>query len=97
MNTNSNTQHPKKLSSSTIMLVTFVILIGDNYKYTFINTRINIKTYIINIYILKGVALFSLNYWHASKCSSDRSPDEIEELILTLKNRLLESESKVLI
>jgi hypothetical protein len=42
-----------------------------------------------------GMGLFGLNYWHASKCASDRSPDEVEEMVAALKNRLLESESKV--
>lgn len=42
-----------------------------------------------------GLGLFGINYWHATKCSSDRSPDEIEDMIVALKNRLLESESKV--
>lgn len=42
-----------------------------------------------------GFGLFGINYWHASKCSSDRSPDEIEDMVVALKNRLLESESKV--
>ena len=41
------------------------------------------------------MGLFGLNYWHASKCASDRSPDEVEEMVAALKNRLLESESKV--
>jgi len=42
-----------------------------------------------------GLGLFGINYWHATKCSSDRSPDEIEDMVIALKNRLLESESKV--
>ena len=42
-----------------------------------------------------GIGLFGINYWHATKCASDRSPDEIEDMIVSLKNRLLESESKV--
>jgi hypothetical protein len=44
-----------------------------------------------------GMGLFGLNYWHASKCASDRSPDEVEEMVAALKNRLLESESKVVL
>jgi hypothetical protein len=42
-----------------------------------------------------GLGLFGINYWHATKCASDRSPDEIEDMIISLKSRLLESESKV--
>ena len=42
-----------------------------------------------------GMGLFGINYWHATKCSSDRSPDEVEDMVVALKNRLLESESKV--
>jgi hypothetical protein len=42
-----------------------------------------------------GLGLFGINYWHATKCASDRSPDEIEDMIVALKSRLLESESKV--
>ena len=42
-----------------------------------------------------GLGLFGINYWHASKCASDRSPDEIEDMIISLKSRLLQSESKV--
>ena len=44
-----------------------------------------------------GLGLFGINYWHAAKCASDRSPDEIEDMIVSLKNRLLQSESKVVV
>jgi hypothetical protein len=43
-----------------------------------------------------GLGLFAVNYYHATACASDRSPDEIDEMVQALKNRLLESESQVL-
>lgn len=42
-----------------------------------------------------GLGLFGINYWHATKCASDRSPDEIEDMIQSLTRRLLEAESQV--
>lgn len=42
-----------------------------------------------------AIGLFGLNYWHASKCTSSRSPDEIEEYVEALNRRLLQAESKV--
>lgn len=56
-------------------------------------------TMVILIACIIGLAigLFGINYWHASKCASDRSPDEIEDLIEALNRRLLQTESKVAI
>jgi hypothetical protein len=42
-----------------------------------------------------GIGLFGINYWHATKCSSDKSPQEMEEMIAALSRRLLQSESLV--
>lgn len=42
-----------------------------------------------------GLGLFGINYWHATKCATDRSPDEVEDMVIALKSRLLESESRV--
>lgn len=42
-----------------------------------------------------GLGLFGINYWHATKCASDRSPDEIEDMVQALTRRLLEAESQV--
>ncbi len=42
-----------------------------------------------------GLGLFGLNYYHATKCASDRSPDELEDLIQSLTKRLLQAESQV--
>jgi hypothetical protein len=44
-----------------------------------------------------GLGLFGINYYHATKCASDRSPDELEDLIQSLTRRLLEAESQVVI
>ena len=46
---------------------------------------------------LLGVALglFGLNYWHASKCSNSKPPDEMEKYIDAINNRLLQAESQV--
>ena len=47
---------------------------------------------------LLGIALglFGLNYWHASKCSSSKPPDEMEKYIEAINRRLLQAESQVL-
>lgn len=44
-----------------------------------------------------GIGLFGINYYHATKCASDRSPDELEDLIQSLTRRLLEAESQVFV
>lgn len=41
------------------------------------------------------IALFGLNFWHASKCAESKSPEEIDEYIDALNKRLLEAESQV--
>jgi len=42
-----------------------------------------------------GVGLFSINYWHATKCASDRSHQEVDTLVDALNRRLLQAESQV--
>jgi hypothetical protein len=42
-----------------------------------------------------GIGLFGINYWHATKCTSDKSPQDYEDMISALNRRLLEAESQV--
>lgn len=42
-----------------------------------------------------GMGLFGMNYWHASKCASDRSPNEVDDMIDALNKRILQAESMV--
>lgn len=42
-----------------------------------------------------AIGLFSLNYWHTSRCATERSAAELDEMIDSLHKRLLESESMV--
>jgi len=61
------------------------------------NTRkiSNVMIIFIACVIGLGIGLFGINYWHATKCASDRSPDEMEDLIEALKRRLLQAESQI--
>lgn len=42
-----------------------------------------------------AIALFGLNFWHASKCAESKSPEEINEHVDALNKRLLQAESQV--
>ncbi|RYH20982.1 hypothetical protein EON65_21845 [archaeon] len=42
-----------------------------------------------------GIGLFTLNYWHTSQCSTDKSAAEIDEMIEALNRRVLQTESQV--
>jgi predicted negative regulator of RcsB-dependent stress response len=42
-----------------------------------------------------GIGLFGINYWHATKCTSDKSPQDYEDMISALNRRLLQAESQV--
>ena len=46
---------------------------------------------------LLGVAfgIFGLNYWHASRCSNSKPPEEIEKFVEAINRRLLMAESQV--
>lgn len=54
-------------------------------------------SYIILIAVILGVGigLFGINYWHATKCTSDKSPQDYEDMISALNRRLLQAESQV--
>lgn len=41
-----------------------------------------------------AVCLFALNNWHATRCSSKRSKEDVEAYIENIKDRLLEAESQ---
>ena len=42
-----------------------------------------------------SIALFGLNFWHASKCVDSKSPAEVDAYIDALNKRLLQAESQV--
>lgn len=41
------------------------------------------------------IGLLGLNYWHTSKCTSSKTPDEMEIYIEGITRRLLQAESQV--
>ena len=49
-----------------------------------------------SIVIIAAAILFILNNWHATKCSSNKTSEEIAEYIESLKDRLLEAESQAI-
>jgi hypothetical protein len=42
-----------------------------------------------------GIGLLTINYWHTSSCSSQKSADQIDEFIDAFKRRILQAESQV--
>eukprot|EP01039_Chlorochromonas_danica_P001525 gene1525-1663_t len=42
-----------------------------------------------------GIALFTLNFWHTSRCATEKSAGEIEEMVEALNRRILQTESQV--
>ena len=49
-----------------------------------------------SIVIVAATVLFMLNNWHATKCSSSKTSEEIADYIESLKDRLLEAESQAI-
>ena len=66
-------------------------------------TRVNtnqklskLSTIFGSIVIIAAAILFVLNNWHATKCSSSKTSEDIADYIESLKDRLLEAESQVI-
>ena len=82
------------------MVYRFLVVISLNH-YKFDMALISGKKVSTSLLILAacvlgvGIGLFALNYWHATKCATEKSPDEIENLMESLNRRLLQSESQV--
>ena len=53
--------------------------------------------YMLGIFVLVcTISLFGLNYWHSTRCTESHTPDEIDDMLVTLKDRLRTVETETI-
>lgn len=53
--------------------------------------------YMLGIFVLVcTISLFALNYWHSTVCTESHTPDEIDDMLLALKDRLRTVETETI-